>query len=255
MAAQVITVGSREYTVRTPRWWPWTQALERAAGDQTRMLEECLLTCVESMSLESMRSLPVGEADRLMAAALQAMEEERNALRLEVIEDPEEWRVQGTACDLRLHPWTFGERNEALRRSLRLAGGRIAVDLPAYELIMLQTCLSTRDGERLTPDAIAEWPVPLGEVVIQALDRLNGLEENHTAILEACVHEGRDHPDLALLYLCQHFGWRPEHVERLDSRLAERLLTALKVVGRSRTQAAAATMGEEGVNRIIVEDD
>lgn len=255
MTAQVITIGEQRFTVRTPRWWTWTQALERAGGDSARLIEECLLTCVEGLTLDGIRSLPAGEADKLMAAALQALEEERLALRLEQVEGPEEWRVRGMAFDLRLHPWTFGDRNEALRRSLRLISGRIAVDLPAYELQMLQTCVSTQDGERLTADAIAEWPVPLGEVVIQALDRLNGLDENHTAILEACVREGRDHPDLALLYLCQHFGWRPEQVERMDSRLAERLLSTLSVVGRGKMQAAAAVMEEEGVNRIIVEDD
>lgn len=254
MAAQVVTIGEGRYTVRTPRWWAWTLALERAVGDNARMMEECLLTCVEGLTLDSLRSLPAGVSDRLMAAALQAMEAERIALRLEVTEGPEEWRVRGMAFDLRLHPWTFGERNEALRRSLRLVAGRISVDLPAYEMQMLLTCVSTQDGERLMPEAIAEWPVPLGEVVIQALDRLNGLEEHHTAILEACVREGRDHPDLALLYLCQHFGWRPEQVERMDARLAERLLNTLKVAGRGRAQAAAASEGE-GVTRILVEDD
>lgn len=254
MAAQVVVVGERSYTVRTPRWSAWTGALERAAGDSARLLEECLLTCVEGLTIESVRSLPAAEGDRLMAAALQALEEERAALRFEVLEGAEEWRIQGGSYDLRLHPWTFGERNEALRRSLRLQAGQIAVDLSTYELMMLQTCVSATNGERLTPEQIAEWPKPLGELVIQSLDRLNGLEVNYTAVLDACVREGRDHPDLALLYLCQHFGWRPEQVERLDARLAQRLLAALKVVERGRTQSVAAALDGEGVNRIIVED-
>lgn len=254
MAPQVIPIGDRQFTLRTPRWWPWSQALERAAGDSARMLEECLLTCLEGEAIESVRSLQAQDGDLLLAAALRAVEEARTAMQLQLVEGPEEWRVKGTGIDLRLHPWTFGERNEALRRSLRLTGGRITVDLPAYEMQMLETCVSTEDGERLTPAAFVEWSLPLGEMVIQALDRQNGLEEEHTAILEACVREGRDHPDLALLYLCRHFGWRPEQVERMDARLAERLLAALKVVEQGRMQAVAA-LQEEGVNRIIVEDD
>lgn len=253
MTSQVVMIGDRRYTVTTPRWWPWSRALERAGADSARLLEECLLTCLEGQSHESLRRLPAGEGDQLLAAALQTVEEERAALRIELTEGMEEWRVRGTGIDLRLHPWTFGERNEALRRALLLLEGRVTVDLPTYELQMLQACVTNPDGERLTADAIAGWPVPLGEVVIEALDRLNGVDESQTAILAACVREGRDHPDLALLYLCQHFGWRPEQVERMDARLAERLLTALKVVGRGAAQVAAAA--QEGVNRILVEDD
>lgn len=254
MTAQVVMIGERRFTLRTPRWWTWNQALERAGGDSARMLEECLLTCLEGESLDSLRSLQAQEGDRLLSAALQAVEEERAALQLVLEDGPDEWRIRGAGIDLRLRPWTFGERNEALRRSLRLTGGRISLDLAAYEMQALQACVTTREAERLTPEAIAEWPLPLGEMVTRALDQLNGLDEGHSAILEACVREGRDHPDLALLYLCQHFGWRPEQVERMDARLAERLLAALKVVEQGRVQAAAADQ-REGVNRIIVEDD
>ncbi|MFZ5816352.1 MAG: hypothetical protein ACOY93_13815 [Bacillota bacterium] len=254
MGARTLSIGDRQYTVQAPRWWRWTQALERGAGDSARLLEECLLACLEGESRETIRALPVGVGDQLMAAALRAVEEERLALRLEVLEGLEVWRVRGTGVELRLHPWTFGERNEALRRSLRLVDGRVSVDLAAYEMQMLQSCVTTEEGEHIGPQAIAEWPVALGEVVIQALDRLNGVAEEQAAILEASVRQGYDHPDLALLYLCQHFGWRPEQVERMDARLAERLLAALRLVDRGPAQAAAAQQGE-GVNRIIVEDD
>ncbi len=255
MAEQVVTVGSDRFRVRAPRWWPWNEALERAGGDSARLVEECLLTCLEGGSREIIRSLPAAEGDRLLTAALQAVEAERTALGLTVDEGPTEWRVRGAGVDLRLHPWTFGERNDALRRSLRLRGGQVTLDLPAYERQLLQACVTTQDGERLTAEAIAAWPVPLGEVVMQALDRLNGLEEEHAAVLEVCIREGRDHPDLALLYLCQHFGWNPEQVERMDARTAERLLSALKVLEQGRSQAAATVPSGEGVSRIIVDDD
>lgn len=254
MAAQVVSIGEKRFRLRAPRWWLWTQALERAGGDSGRMLEECLLTCLEGETPESVRSLQAQEGDRLLGLVLEAVEQERTALQIQVTEGPEEWRVKGQGIDLRLHPWTFGDRNEALRRSLRLAGGQIDLDLPAYEMQMVQACVTAEDGERLAPEAIADWPLPLGEVVVQALDRINGLEEQHRDILEACVRDGRDHPDLSLLYLCRHFGWRPEQVERMDARLAERLLAALKVVEQGRAQAAAALQGEE-VSRIIVDDD
>jgi len=245
------------FQIRAPRWWSWNEALERAGGDSARLVEECLLTCLEGGTREAIRSLPAAEGDRLLSAAFQAVEQERTTLGLAVDEGPAEWRVRGAGIDLRLHPWTFGERNDALRRSLRLKGGQITLDLPAYELQMLQACVTTQDGERLSAEAIAAWPVPLGEVVMQALDRLNGPEEGHTAILEACMREGREHPDLALLHLCQHFGWKPDQVERMDARTAERLLSALKLLeqGRPQAQAAAAAMEGEGVNRIIVDDD
>ncbi|MFZ5826112.1 MAG: hypothetical protein ACOY94_17590, partial [Bacillota bacterium] len=210
--------------------------------------------CLEGETPQSVRSLQAQEGDQLLGLVLQAVEEEREALQVELIEGPEEWRIRGKGIDLRLHPWTFGERNEALRRSLRLTDGQISLDLPAYEMQMVQTCVTTEDGERLAQETVATWPLALGEMVTQALDRINGLEEQHGEILEACVREGRDHPDLSLLYLCRHFGWRPEQVERMDARLAERLLAALRVVEQGRLQAAAALQGEE-VSRIIVDDD
>lgn len=254
MAVQEVRIGGRLFSLRAPRWWPWIQALDKAAGDSARLLEESLLTCVEGDVVQALRSLKVQEGDRLLEAVLRAAEEERTALGLELLEGPEEWRVKGHGVDLRLHPWTFGERNEALRRSLSLVGGQVTVNLPVYEMQMLQDCVTTGEGERLPPAAVVEWPLPLGDMVIQALDRLNGVEEREREILQVCVREGREHPDLALLYLCRSFGWRPEQVERMDARLAERLLAALKAVEQERNEAGTA-LHREGVTRIVVEDD
>ncbi|MFZ5823064.1 MAG: hypothetical protein ACOY94_01780, partial [Bacillota bacterium] len=85
MAAQVVTIGEKRFRFRAPRWWLWVQALERAGGDSARMLEECLLTCLEGETPQSVRSLQAQEGDQLLGLVLQAVEEEREALQVELI--------------------------------------------------------------------------------------------------------------------------------------------------------------------------
>jgi hypothetical protein len=107
---------------------------------------------------------------------------------------------------------------------------------------------------------VQDWPVPLGEAVIGLLDRLNGVERHEAELLQVCVRTGQAHPDLALVELCQAFGWSPAEVERLDARTAQRLWAAWRVLAGGASPGAAAPAKPvaapepEGVTRILVHD-
>lgn len=127
----------------------------------------------------------------------------------------------------------------------------------SYEQAMIRRCVAGSE-----PEDPSSWPVPLGELVLRELDRLNGVEPAFTETLAACLRTGQEHPDLALLELCRTFGWTPEQAERMGARAGQRLVATLKVVQgeaaagyATAAPAAFPPQGGEGVTRIIVHDD
>ncbi|HLO03252.1 MAG TPA: hypothetical protein VK191_09095, partial [Symbiobacteriaceae bacterium] len=199
------------FHVRAPRWLAWQVALSAGSEGAAALLEACLLACiVDPVTRTELQALPAAEGDELLTQALALIETERAALRLH----GEGRRVRGEGIDLQLQPWTFGERNAALRDALRLTGGQVTIDLLTFERSMLLGCVRLVDGAPLSPGALAEWPVPLGEAVLGALDRLTRTDG---ALLQAAIAQGVPHPDLSLVQLCRAFGWTPEQVERLEA--------------------------------------
>ncbi|HYG56658.1 MAG TPA: hypothetical protein VD902_01130 [Symbiobacteriaceae bacterium] len=264
--SRTVAVAGDAFTVTAPGWLAWQDAMQRAAagyaGSDVRvLLDEVLLTAVRHpdglpLSRSRLEALPVAGGDALLTVLLELVEQQRAALVLSVREFPGWVEIEGQEVGLRLQPWTFGARNDALRRALRPSGDGITVDLAAFELAMVLHCVTTLDGRRLQLDHLAAWPVPLGETVMAALERLCSAGAEEEALLQQCVRAGIDHPDLALIRLCRAFGWNPADVERMDARLAERLLVAIKAMETPRAPAAPPPVFDgEGVTRIIVMDD
>lgn len=282
-----VMAGGRELRVVPPGWFAWQDALESAARpggdvDPQKLLEEALAASVrdgEGRRVERavLQSFSSEDGDRLVSAMLDLIEQQRRSLALQLDEEkPGRYRLEGRGVSLKLRAWTFGERNDALRRALRVVGGQVALNLSGYERMMILTCVRTARGGALDPAAVSAWPVPLGQGVLQGLDLLNGVEKNHAEVLAACIATGHDHPDLTMIRLCQAFGWQPEQVQSMDARTAERLalgLRELEKAGLVPQGAAAAPAvsyaapaavgpapgyvapGQEGVTRIIVTDD
>jgi hypothetical protein len=271
--ARNVQVAGRNYGVRPPRWGEWQAAM--AAGlvlspglslDAAALLEACLLPCVTgpegALTLAALRALPTSAGDGLLTAALDLLESERERLNLQRTEEGDGALISGEGLQLRLRPWSFGERNRALATCLRLVDGEPILDLGSFERMMVCTC-ATRitDGiaHHLGPSEVVDWPVPLGEVVVQALDELNGVDPVRDAVLKACIERGQSHPDLTLIHLCRTFGWTPTVVEGLEARQAERLLAALRALEApplaARPQATTHSDSPREVTRIIVESD
>lgn len=262
---QVILAGG-EFTVVSPAWLAWQAALERAAArndgaDAAELLAEVLLTAVQTpegtpVRRSDLEALPAADGDALMSALLDLLEEQRRALGLTVKPYSGWTEIEGKGAGLRLTPWTFGARNAALRMALCPAGNGVALDMAAFDRAMVLTCVTLLDGRPLTPEQVAAWPVPLGEAVMAELDRLCGVGAGEEATLLRCIETGAEHPDLALLRLCRAFGWSPAEVEEMDARLAERLLTLLRIVEPSPASASPRVESRgEGVTRILVHDD
>lgn len=225
------------FQVRAPRWLAWQVALAAGGEGAAALLESCLLACIDGpVTRAELQALPATEGDELLTQALALIEAERAALRLEVTGR----RVTGEGIDLLLQPWTFGERNAALRDALRLMGGQVTIDLLAFERATLLGCVRLADGRPLSPAALEEWPVPLGEAVLGALDRLTRTDG---ALLQAAIAQGLPHPDLSLVQLCRAFGWTPEQVERLEAPLAERLLAVVGALGLPSAQGVGLPVG------------
>lgn len=223
------------FTVRAPRWLAWQVALAAGSAGADALLEACLLACIEEpVTRAELQALPAAEGDELLTQALALIEAERAALRLQVSGR----QVTGEGIDLSLQPWSFGERNAALREALRLVGGQVTIDLLAFERAMLLGCVPG-----LTPEGLATWPVPLGEAVLGALDRLTRTDG---ALLQAAIAQGMPHPDLSLVQLCRAFGWTPEQVERLDAGLAERLLAVVGALGLPSAQGVGLPVAPSG---------
>lgn len=269
MTPVTVAADGRPFMLAPPRWGPWQGALDRAAGGPEALLEECLLVSLRDadgyrLTHRDLAGLSAEAGDRLLGALLELIEQERAALDLSVGAAT----IEGRGISLRVRGWTFGERNDALRRSLRLQDGQVTVDMSAYELQMVLQCVTHAEGQRLDAAEVQEWPVPLGEAVIGLLDRLNGVESHEAEILQACVRTGQAHPDIALVELCRAFGWSPAEAERLDARTAERLWAAWRVlaggaphgveapvpVTAAATAAVAGAPEPEGVTRILVRD-
>lgn len=262
-----VSVDGRTYSVRPPRWGQWQAALEAGLGeapllDAAALLELFLLPCLQgpagSLTLSELRTLPAAAGDALLSAALELLEGERQRLDLQLSHTQGGLLLTGAGVRLRLRPWSFGERNRVLAACLRLVDGEPRVDLPAYERAMLAACATALDPEGVTRSLsqaeVADWPVPLGEAAVQALDELNGVDPDRDAVLQACVQRGLAHPDLALLHLCRSFGWTPDLVERMEARQAERLLAALRALSAPPAPPAAGAAGEGEVTRIVVAD-
>ncbi|TJY42633.1 hypothetical protein E5161_07205 [Cohnella pontilimi] len=252
-----VEADGRIFIVEAPRWTEWQAALDRASSDRQGpadprlLLEECLLVCVRAaegsaITRKDLRELPAPDGDKLLAAALAMIAGQREALRLSVEPCGRGTKIRADGMRLLLKPWTFGERNDALRRSLQLQEGRVRLDLGLYEKLMIAACVTWEDGgEGADP---AEWPVPLGETVMRELDRLNGVDPDYEDTAAACLRSGIDHPDLAMIRLCRAFRWSPEQIEPMNARMGESLLAGLRVLER---QAAAAAHSEgTGVNSL-----
>jgi hypothetical protein len=268
VAPRTVATEAGKFTVTAPRWGDWQAALDRACPggqpDAGRLVEECLLTCIrkdggaDPVSREALQTLSARDGDRLLAAALEMIDWQRQALDLQVLEQPGGLEIRGTGVQLRLRPWSFGERNEALRSALRLEGERVMLDLMVYEQAMVRRCVASTAGEADAAPAVRRsWPVPLGDLVMRELDRLNGLDPAYAETLAACIRSGQEHPDLALIQLCRAFGWSPEEAERMGASTAQRLVAALQVVQGAADAASLSSVPSqgEGVTRIIVEDD
>lgn len=263
-----LTVEGRQFQLTPPRWAQWQVALERAAGTAGSvkaevLLEECLAVCTQdadgsALSRTDVAALGAGAGDRLVAALMEALDQQREALGLEVAER----RIRGTGFELHLRPWSFGERNSALRRSMRLVNGNVVVDLAVYELQMVLQCVTTADGSPLSAADVRNWPVPLAEAVLSVLDSLNGVAAEEAEVLEACLRTGAPHPDLMLLELCRAFGWRPADAEQMDARTAERIYSAVRMSSGAPAlapmdavrKAPPPSTKEEGVYRIVVDE-
>lgn len=272
-ATRDVPVDAGRFTIRVPGWPAWRSALQRAAeqgpADVRALLAEALLTAVHDaggrpLTRPELEALPAEDGDALLIALADALEAERQALNLQVREGPGGAEVEGHGVQLRLRPWSFGERNEALRRALRLTGGQVTVDLVSFEMGMVQGCVTGADGRPAAPGDMANWPVALGDAVVDALDRLNGLGNADEAILQACLQTGLDHPDLALLRLCRTFGWTPAEAAGIDAGMAQRLLAALRAAGEpaptggvrsAPTKDGRWVPSGEGVTRILVRDE
>lgn len=265
-----VSVEGRTYTVRPPQWGMWQVALDAGLGagpapelDAAALLELCLAPCVYGpdgpLSLVELRRLPAAAGDALLTAALELLENERERLDLGRSSGPDGVVLSGAGLRLRLRPWSFGERNRALGACLRLVDGEPRVDLGAYELTMVCVGAVALDADgtarSLNPAEVAQWPVPLGEATVQALDELNGVDPNRDAVLQACLQRGLAHPDLTLLQLCRTFGWTPQTVEGLEAQHAERLLAALRALEAPPMTAAQPAAAGEEVTRIVVAPD
>lgn len=272
-----VEADGRRFAVAAPTWAAWQSALEQAAPDGTvdeqRVVEECLRACVREglQGRGDLRELSRDARSGLMGQVMELIDWQRTTLDLRLEAHPDGALIRGDGIRLRLRPWSFGERNDALRQSLRLHQGEVSVDLAAFERAMVLCCAAGVNGEQLTPEEVAAWPVPLGEAVLQALDGLNGLEADYTEVLQACVKAGREHPDLQLAELCKAFGWAPAQALDLDGRTAERLLIGLRAakgagspkrletkrpaIAESQVAPAAFPGPGEGVTRIVVTDD
>jgi hypothetical protein len=268
--ARNVAVNGRTYAVRPPAWGEWQAAMAAGLGagrpgevDAAALLELCLLPCLTgpqgAVGLAELRALPAAAGDSLLAAALDLLESERERLDLRRTDGPEGVTLHAGGLQLRLRPWTFGERNRALGACFRLVAGEPCIDMAAFERAMVSTCVTAVAGEApprpVTPAEAAGWPVPLGEAVVQVLDELNGLDPQRDEVLQACVQRGIPHPDLTLLHLCRTFGWTPAVAESLEARQAERLMAALRALSAppAATAAGPAQSGGE-VTRIIVSD-
>ena len=264
---RTVTVDGRLYSVCPPRWGDWQAAIDAGLGagpapDLAALLEHCLLPSVQGpegrLTPRQLRDLPAAAGDALLAAALEMLEQEREGLALRRTDLADGVRLEAAGLTLKLRPWTFGQRNRALAACLRLTDGQPRLDQPAFERTMVCTCTTRLTDEKalpLMPADVANWPVPLGEAVVQLLDELNGVDPGRDAVLQACVRQGIAHPDLTLLHLCQTFGWTPEAVESLAAHQAERLLGALRALGAPPPgqQTAPASHPDGGeVTRILV---
>jgi hypothetical protein len=267
IAPRTVVVEGGRFTVVPPSFTDWQGALDRACPggqpDAQRLVEECLLTCVRRadnsgpVSRGALQSLTARDGDALLSAALELIDGQRQWLDLVVRAQADGVAIRGTGVQLWLTPWSFGERNDALRRALRVDAGQVVLDMGSYEQAMVRRCVAGSE-----PEDPSAWPVPLGEVVLRELDRLNGVEPAFTETLAACLRTGQEHPDLALLELCRAFGWTPEQAERMGARAGQRLVATLQVVqaeaGAGYATAAPAALpseGGEGVTRILVHDD
>lgn len=266
--ARNVQVGGRNWAVRPPLWGQWQAAMQAGLGsgrpvalDAAALLELCLLPCVTGpngpVGLTELRALPARDGDLLLAAALELLESERERLNLQREDAPDGVTLRSGGLTLKLRPWSFGARNQALAACFRLVDGEPQVDMPAFERAMVGTCATIWNGEQslsISQGEAAAWPVPLGEAVVQVLDELNGLDPERESLLRACALRGIPHPDLTLLHLCRTFGWTPTVAESIDAHQAERLLAALRALAAPPpappSGAAAADGGE--VTRIIV---
>lgn len=266
-APEWVQLGSRRWRVKAPAWSDWQRSLDRSTGDGVlepwQLAAECLTSCVrdeEGRPIDA-SALADGDRDRLLTVALDLLEQESRLLALSAAQVPGGALVSGNGVSLRLRPWSFRERNEALQAALRLQGADVALDLAAYERSMVQACVSGPDGRPPDGDDIAAWPVALGDTVVQTLERLNSPPPDYLATLAACVQTGHEHPDLQLVRLCRAYGFSPADALAIDARLAEQLLAGMDWLQPLASPPAAmvapvtAVAAEEGVTRIVVSDD
>lgn len=265
MGAQWVEAAGTRFVVTAPAWAVWQSVMERAAVrgevEPWEVAAECLGACVQDGAGGPVApaSLSDEDRDRLLVAVLDQLEQERRLLALEVREGPTATMISGAGLHLILRPWSFGLRSEALRAALYVRGGEVGIDLPTFDRAMVLACAVHGDGSPVTAAELTTWPVPLGEAVVEALDRLNSPEPDHDAVLAACLQTGCEHPDLQVLRLCQAFGLSPVEAQALDSRVAGRLLNAAKAVqeaagSKTATDRPTAASGQEGVTRILVTD-
>lgn len=269
---RAVELSTGQVIMTVPVWRQWQDALNRAAAredcdDAGALLSEVLLVSAQRTDGSLLRrseieGLPVQDGDALLIALSELLEQQSQQMALAEREFPDWIELEGQGVALRLRSWTFGERNEALRQALRPWGQGVHLDITVFERAMVLRCVTEINGQPLSPEQVSAWPVALGEAVMAALDRLCAPAAGEQDLLERSVNAGLDHPDLALVRLCQAFGWSPQEVERMDARLGERLLGALRVTGFQNTPAASPVGNPpgimpqvEGVTRILVRDD
>ncbi|MFC5704134.1 hypothetical protein ACFPVX_22840 [Cohnella faecalis] len=243
-ARSVVRWGDATYRIEAPTWFAWQDAMERSTRtdgnvDAQRLLEEALAVTArdendQRLSIDSIRLLSALDGDRLLAGTLELIERQRQYYAFREQEQPDgSIALLGNQVYLKLQSWTFGERNDVLRRSLRLENGQAAVDMALYERMMILACVRTGEDTRLQPSELSGWTVPFGEKVLELLDQLNGIESRYDELLQACLDSGQHHPDLDLIQLCRTFGWYPDRVLGLDAQLAERLSAGVRILKKS----------------------
>ncbi len=268
------------YRVRAPAWGVWLRLLDAADAGHgrtlaaDRVLRGWLRAAVRiageggkdrSLARSEIDALPAALSDRLALAGVELMDAQRELLGLEAEAVADGWRLAAGDGELRLSPWTHGERNFELRRCLSLdVAGEIVLDLGAFERAAVCCCARWQSaaGEPapVTPAEVQAWPVPLGEQASALLESLNEPAAEEAEVLEACARAGLEHPDLSAAELCLGYGWSPGEVAALPAAEARRSLAALRVLrgatprGTAAAQAGVLDSVHDELTTILVRD-
>ncbi len=266
------------YRVRPPTWGAWLGLLDAAAAASgralaaDRVLRGWLRAAVRiaegedrerGLARREIDALPAALSDRLALTGMELMDAQRELLGLETEAVEGGWRLTAGDGELRLSPWTLGERNAELRRCLSLdPAGELVLALGAFERAAICRCASWRaaDGTRQPVAAaeVSEWPVPLGEQASALLESLNEPSPEEAEVVGACARAGLDHPDLTAAELCRGYGWTPNEVANLPAAEAHRLLAALRVLRGAAPRSAVTGLLDsvsDDLTTILVQDD